>query len=98
LGEHTHSWTWDFDRPVDDIWPIVSDTARFNEAAGLPKHDIVETPQTDGSVRYEAFARQGPFRLAWREEPVNWVSGRWFEHCRNFTRGPLRRLCATLRI
>lgn len=92
------SWYWHFDAPVEAVWPLLADTARFNEAAGLPKHRIAETPQPDGSVLYEALARQGLFRLAWRDVPVNWVANAWFEHCRNFTRGPIARLCATFEL
>ncbi|MEP4379108.1 MAG: adenylate/guanylate cyclase domain-containing protein [Alphaproteobacteria bacterium] len=95
---HRHDWEWSFDAPPEVIWPILSDTARFNEAAGLPKHDITETPQDDGSVLFTAVAKQGPLTLAWREEPVNWIANKWFEHRRHFTRGPLKMLCATLRI
>lgn len=36
--------------------------------------------------------------LEWREEPVNWVKNQWFEHRRHFTKGPLKMLCAHLRI
>ena len=90
LGIHRHAWNWSFDAPPETIWPILSDTARFNEAAGLPKREITETPQDDGSVLYTAEAKQGPFHMAWREEPVNWIANRWFEHRRHFTRGPFR--------
>jgi class 3 adenylate cyclase len=98
LGIHRHAWNWSFDAPPETIWPILSDTARFNEAAGLPKHEITETPQDDGSVLYTAEAKQGPFHMAWREEPVNWIANRWFEHRRHFTRGPFRMVCANLEI
>ena len=94
----SRSWVWDFDSPPEAIWPLLADTARFNEAAKLPKQVIDERPQADGSVLYLARARQGPFDLAWREKPVNWVSNRWFEHCRYFSKGPLERLCATFRL
>lgn len=95
---HSHQWIWNFDRPPQDIWPLLSDTARFNEAAGLPKQDITETPQDDGSILFTAVAKQGPITLAWREQPVNWVTEKWFEHCRYFTKGPLKSLCANLEI
>jgi hypothetical protein len=98
LRVHRREWAWSFDAPPAVIWPILSDTARFNEAAGLPKHDITETPQDDGSVLFTAVAKQGPFTLAWHEEPVNWVANEWFEHRRHFTKGPLKMLCATLEI
>ena len=76
----------------------MADTARFNEAAGLPKHTIVETPRPDGSVEYLGKARKGPFELEWREHPVNWVHEKWFEHRRTFLKGPLKSLCATFRL
>lgn len=92
----SRTWVWKFDRPVADIWPVMSDTARFNEAAKLPKHQIEEIPQPDGSVRYLANGRFGPITLEWAEKPVNWVHEQWFEHCRYFTGGPLEFLCARM--
>jgi class 3 adenylate cyclase len=92
------TWHWDFDSPPERIWPLLSDTARFNEAAKLPLHDIEETPRPDGSVLYMARARKGPFELVWEEKPVNWVSGEWFEHCREFRKGPLKSLCAEFKL
>ena len=56
-------FVWHFDSPVEAIWPVLADTARFNEAANVPKHDIDEIAQADGSVRYMARARKGPFKL-----------------------------------
>jgi len=95
---HTRTFVWRFDQPPERIWPALADTARFNEAAGLPKHGIEEAIQPDGSVRYFAKARKGPFRLAWEEIPVEWVDGQWFRHLREFSAGPIRSLCATLRL
>jgi class 3 adenylate cyclase len=95
---HSHQWVWTFAHPPEKLWPHLSDTARFNEAAGLPRHDIIETPQDDGSVLYEGRAKQGAMTLEWREEPVNWVKNQWFEHRRHFSRGPLKMLNARLRI
>jgi len=92
----SRNWVWQVDRPAAEIWPLLADTARVNEASKLPRQQIEETPQPDGSVRYIARARQGPIRLEWQEKPVNWVSNQWFEHCRCFTKGPLSLLCATL--
>lgn len=88
------SWTWRFAQPASAIWPVLADTARFNEAAGLPNHAIEEVPQADGSVRFFGSLRKGPVHLAWEERPTNWVTDRWLEHCRDFHRGPLARLCA----
>jgi class 3 adenylate cyclase len=96
-GPISRTWIWRFDGHAPEaIWASIGDTARVNEAAGLPKHAIEETAQPDGAVRYIGRCRVGPFKLAWREQPVNWVHARWFEHCRYFENGPLRSLCAEL--
>jgi hypothetical protein len=92
------NWTWHVDRPAEAMWSVLADTARLNEASKLPRHEIEEIPQPDGSVLFLGRARIGPTALAWREKPVNWVFGQWFEHCRYFTRGPLSLLCARLKV
>ena len=95
---HSQSWVWQFESPPERVWPLLADTARFNEAAALPHHEIEERPRPDGSVEYLGRARKGPFQLEWEERPVNWVSNQWFEHCRDFRSGPLKTLCARFRI
>ena len=35
LRHKTKTWIWHFDSPLELIWPVFSDTARFNEAAAL---------------------------------------------------------------
>jgi class 3 adenylate cyclase len=91
----SRTFVWRFDASPEEIWPHLADTARFNEAARLPKQEIDEQPRPDGSVRYLARAKKGPFALEWQEKPVNWVAGKWFEHCREFRKGPLKTLCAS---
>lgn len=90
------TFVWNLDVPAEQLWWVLADTARFNEAAGFPKHDIEEIPQTDGSVEFVARAKIGPFTLVWDEEPQNWVENRWFRHRRCFRNGPISALCATL--
>jgi class 3 adenylate cyclase len=86
-------WRFDGVAPAA-IWSSLADTARFNEAASLPRHSVIEEPQPDGSVRYYGEAKMGPVRLRWEDHPVNWVSNRWFEHVREFSTGPLSSLVA----
>jgi class 3 adenylate cyclase len=93
-----HHWVWRFEHPPDLVWPVLADTARLNEAAGLPKHPIEEIPRPDGSVSYYGRARFLGFHLAWQEMPVEWVAGRWFRHLRLFSKGPFRSLCAELEL
>lgn len=91
----SHTMTWEFDHPPEVVWPLLADTARFNEAAGLPKHEIRQVEQADGTVRFFAETRIGMLTLAWEDMPVEWVTHRWFRHERRFSRGPFARLTAT---
>jgi class 3 adenylate cyclase len=95
-GDKQKSWTWSFKNPPQAIWPLLADTARFNEAAKLPRHRITEIPQADGSVAYFGDVKLGPFDLQWQERPVNWVSEQFFEHIRDFSSGPIGLLDARL--
>lgn len=95
-GLTSRSWTWSFRHPPETIWPILADTARFNEAGGLPRHEITEVPGPDGAVTFYGAAKMGPFHLRWRDLPVNWVSGQFMEHNRAFTSGPLSYVGAKL--
>ncbi len=94
----SRTFVWHFDRPPEAVWPALADTARFNEAAGLPRHAIESVAQPDGSVRAFGRARIGPFALAWEEVPVEWVDGRWFRHRRLFSQGPFAMLDASLEL
>ena len=42
---YTRTFEWRFDQPPEALWPALGDTARFNEAAGIPKHTIEEALQ-----------------------------------------------------
>lgn len=95
---YSQTFEWHFDQPPHAMWDALADTARFNEAAQLPKHEIEEDLQEDGSVRFYAKAKKGPIDLAWEEVPVEWVDQQWFRHIRLFSKGPLKRLSATLRL
>lgn len=92
------TWFWNFDAPPDKVWPALADTARFNEAAALPKYHVDTEAQPDGSVLYTGTAKVGPFKLAWRDLPTEWVTNRSFRHARRFSAGPFKSLIATLRL
>ncbi|HVO17017.1 MAG TPA: adenylate/guanylate cyclase domain-containing protein [Alphaproteobacteria bacterium] len=94
----TERWTWHFDSPPEAVWAVLADTARFNEAAGFPKHRIETVAEADGTIVYIGTARQGPLTVRWRDLPVQWVANERFVHCRAFIGTPLKRLCATLQL
>ncbi|MFC1665436.1 adenylate/guanylate cyclase domain-containing protein [Pseudomonadota bacterium] len=92
------TFVWNFDCKPAELWPLIADTARFNEAIKFPKHQIQEILKTDGSVQYLAQTKLGLFKLDWDDLPQNWVIDEWFEHRRNFLNGPFKNLNAIFEI
>jgi class 3 adenylate cyclase len=85
------TWTWTFDLPPAELWPVLADTGRFNEAMGLPAYALEETPQPDGTVLRRGRGKAAGFTLEWEEKPYEWIRFRRFRQARVFSRGPFRR-------
>ena len=85
------TWTWTFDLPPSELWPVLADTNRFNEAMGLPPYVLEETPQPNGTVLRRGKGKAAGFTLEWEEKPYEWIEGRHFRQSREFTKGPFRR-------
>jgi class 3 adenylate cyclase len=85
------TWTWTFDLPPAELWPVLADTGRFNEAMGLPPYVLEETPQANGTVLRRGKGKAAGFTLEWEEKPYEWIEGRHFRQARVFTKGPFRR-------
>jgi hypothetical protein len=85
------TWTWTFDLPPDQIWPMLADTNRFSEALGLPPYALEATPQPNGTVLRRGREKAAGFLPEWEEKPYEWISGRHFRQSRVFTKGPFRR-------
>jgi class 3 adenylate cyclase len=91
-------WEWRFAASPDTLWPILADTARFNEAMGLPRYAIDEVPQPDGGVRRTGTVHRFGLTLSWEEGVPEWVAPRRFAHERRFPTGLLRRVATELTI
>lgn len=91
-------WVWRFDIPAERLWPVLADTNRFNEIAGLPPYTLVETPLPDGRVRRTSTTKIAGMVLAWEERPYEWVHGRTFRQTRIFSAGPFRSFGPTLEL
>lgn len=69
-----------------ELWPLVSNTGRFNAAIGIPEMEAQSQPGgPEKLVRASLFG----LPLAWREAPFEWVEGRYFRVTRRFVGGPL---------
>ncbi|MCG6859061.1 MAG: adenylate/guanylate cyclase domain-containing protein [Salaquimonas sp.] len=81
---------WYFDLTPEELWPIVSHTARVNEAAGFPSYQLQETARADGTVERRGSVRVAGITVEWEECPFQWVHNREFHQKRLFTSGPIR--------
>jgi class 3 adenylate cyclase len=91
---YKRKFSFRFEFPVETVWPALADTARFNEAAGFPKHEIEDIEEEDGTIRMFAEGNFSGVQMAWEEFPVEWVYGEWFWHWREFSKGPFRSIGA----
>jgi adenylate cyclase len=68
------------------LWPLVSDTNRFNRDTGIP-------PVTSTGVGRNAYRRLRLSKLGipieWEEQPFEWVRPHRFSVVRRYSRGPL---------
>jgi len=84
----TFDWRWDLESSPRALWPLVSNTERFNRAIGLSGARFDDEPDPDGgSVRNGKFRKSG-LEFAWREHPFEWIEGRRMGVVREFERGP----------
>ncbi len=97
-AELSGAWTHRLAHPSHLVWPILSDTNRFNEMSGLPRYELLETAEADGTVQRIANGRIGRFVLQWEELPVEWVAEQYYSQTRLFLNGPLRRMTASMRL
>lgn len=92
-------WTWRLQSPPEALWPLVSNTDRFNRDCGFPT--VAEVPP--GEIRGDRpsdsrrlRARRWGLLVEWDERPFDWISPQRFGVERVFHRGPfasIRALC-----
>ena len=85
------TWTWTFDLPPDQLWPVLADTNRFNEAHGPA---AVRARGDAATQRHGPAPRTGQgrgFHAGMGGEAVRVDPGRHFRQSRVFTKGPFRR-------
>ena len=81
---------WRFDLKPEELWPVVSQTARVNEASGFPTYKLTETPRANGTVERHGSVKVAGIGVEWEECPFEWIDGHSFTQVRVFTSGPVR--------
>jgi adenylate cyclase len=95
LPENLFRWTWEFQSSPEALWPLVSDTDRFNRDCGFPPFKVRELsagerPADPGVRRLQS--RYLGIVGEWEEREFEWVQPVRFAVDRRFTRGPLLRM------
>ncbi|MGB7326483.1 MAG: protein kinase [Rubripirellula sp.] len=88
LWEKTVSWNLVSD-PIE-LWPLVSNTERLNEAIGLPAVKYrTEKDSHLGIRKFGSFTLSG-VKVSWEEHPFEWIEGQRMGILREFDAGPFK--------
>lgn len=86
----TKTVTWNLMSQPSELWPMVSNTERLNEAIGLPAvHYRSENDPNLGVRKFGEFVLSG-VKVSWEEHPFEWIEGRRMGILREFDKGPFR--------
>ena len=81
-------WEWRLQASPDKLWPLASDTDRFNRDTGLPAY-LTQEPATAEGMERRISIRKFGITLHWLEEPFEWARPHRFGVTRRFTNGPI---------
>lgn len=94
-AELHYRWTWELAAPPAALWPLVSDTDRFNRDCGLPAAKVIppapgETNRLTNSRRLHTRVFGVP--IEWDERAFAWLAPHRFGVERIYRRGPIAHL------
>src|SRR5688572_20735277 len=94
----TFTWRWNLRATAEQLWPLASDTNRFNRDVGLP---TVSVGGADGvspgvNARQRVRLRRLGMRVEWDEEPFEWLRPQRFSVVRRYRSGPVAVLETTV--
>jgi class 3 adenylate cyclase len=92
--EFHYSWEWELDSAPEALWPLVSDTNRFNRDAGIPAVKVLGLREGAYRLRY----RVPLIVFEWDEEPFEWTYPQSFGILRVFHRGPMKEMRTLLEL
>jgi len=98
--EQVYRWSWNLKAPPEALWPLVSNTERFNRDCGYPSVTVLPTGKAGASRAPVApvdnarrvRARALGLTAEWDELPFDWIEPLRFSVDRRFVSGPVDRL------
>ena len=83
--EFYFDWYWDLQSSPQAIWPLASDTNRFNRDTGQPEIEMLDNVKGVKHVRMKLPV----IRVEWEEEPFEWTYPYAFGILRTYSKGPI---------
>ena len=83
--EFHYTWTWDLASSPEALWPLASDTNRFNRDTGLPPMELLGISNGAKLVRFKIPL----IDIRWEEDPFEWTYPYRFGILRRYKTGPL---------
>lgn len=84
-----YSFQWELNASVQSLWPLVSDTDRFNKAIGLPAPEFT-FEHSPGKRKIHAQANFNGMKVRWLEHPFQWIVEKELSVLREFESGPFK--------
>jgi class 3 adenylate cyclase len=83
--EFYFDWHWDLQSSPEAIWPLASDTNRFNRDTGQPEIEMLDNVKGTKHLRMKLPI----IRVEWEEEPFEWTYPYSFGVLRTYSIGPI---------
>jgi class 3 adenylate cyclase len=87
--EFHYRWEWELRSAPEALWPLATDTNRFNRDTGLPP---VEEGGMGLNARRRLRFRKLGLLVEWEEEPFEWVRPHRFGVVRRYAKGPVAQM------
>src|SRR3954465_1759278 len=89
--EFHYRWEFDLQSSPEQLWPLVSDTNRFNRDTRVPSVEMTN-PQAGANGRRRLKLSALGIPVEWEEQPFEWVRPDRFGVVRRYSSGPLSEL------
>lgn len=91
MREFHYRWEFDLESSPEQLWPLVSDTNRFNRDTDVPAVQMVDL-QAGGNARRRLRLSTFGIPVEWEEQPFEWVRPHRFGVLRRYSKGPMSEL------
>ncbi|MSU25417.1 MAG: hypothetical protein EXS32_16550 [Opitutus sp.] len=93
--EQHFRWTWDLRSPPEALWPLVSNTDRFNRDCGYPPITVVPSPSAQAATLTNARRIRASVLglvIEWEELAFEWLAPTRFAVHRTYYSGPVAQM------